>query len=66
MNVKSFKESFIKFCEKNRYEKNLNQLKIINLLITFKNPKNNFFKFFLNPKRKNVFIFLVALALGRQ
>ena len=65
MNVKSFKESFIKFCEKNRYEKNLNQLKIINLLITFKNPKNNFFKFFFKSQEKKCFYLFGGVGVGK-
>ena len=35
----SFKNSFIEFCENNKFEKNNNQIKIIDLLITFINPK---------------------------
>ena len=41
MSIKSFKDSFIKFCEKNKYEKNIDQLKIVDLLVSFKGPKNN-------------------------
>ena len=65
MSIKSFKDSFIKFCEKNKYEKNVDQLKIVDLLVSFKGPKNNFLNFFLNQKKKNVFTFLEVLGLAK-
>ena len=43
MSIKSLKDSFIKFCEINKFEKNVNQLKIVDLLINFINSKSKFF-----------------------
>ena len=62
MSIKSFKDSFIKFCEKNKYEKNINQLKIIDLLISFISPKNNFFDLFFKSNEKIEF----SLSLKRK
>ena len=39
MQVKSLKKNFLEFCEVNKLEKNLQQLKIIELLSDFINPK---------------------------
>ena len=38
MQLSSLKDSFLTYCEKNNYEKNIYQLKIIDLLIDFLNP----------------------------
>ena len=65
MNVKSFKESFIKFCEKNKYEKNVDQLKIVDLLVSFKGPKNNFLNFFFKSKEKKCFYLFGGVGVGK-
>ena len=56
MSIKSFKDSFIKFCEKNKYEKNVDQLKIVDLLVNFEGHKSNFFNFFFKSKEKKCFL----------
>ena len=41
----NFEESFLKFCKKNKFEINKEQIKILNLLKKFINPKKKLFKF---------------------
>ena len=65
MSIKSFKDSFIKFCEKNKYEKNINQLKIIDLLISFISPKNNFFDLFFKSNEKKCFYLFGGVGVGK-
>ena len=65
MSIKSFKDSFIKFCEKNKFEKNVNQLKIIDLLISFINPRSNFFHLFFKSKDKKCFYLFGGVGVGK-
>ena len=65
MSIKSFKDSFIKFCEKNKFEKNINQLKIIDLLIRFINPRSNFFHLFFKSKDKKCFYLFGGVGVGK-
>ena len=65
MSIKSFKDSFIKFCEKNKFEKNVNQLKIIDLLISFINPRSNFFHLFFKSKEKKCFYLFGGVGVGK-
>ena len=65
MSIKSFKDSFIKFCEKNKFEKNVNQLKIIDLLISFINPRSNFFHLFFKSKDKKCFYLFGSVGVGK-
>ena len=46
MQMSSLKDSFIIFCEKNNFEKNKNQLKVLDLLIKFFDPKKIILIFF--------------------
>ena len=62
MNKGSLKDSFIKHCEKNKFEKNKNQIEIINLLEDFIKPKNKIFNFFSNPNEK-IYISTALIAL---
>ena len=65
MSIKSFKDSFIEFCEKNKYEKNVNQLKIIDLLVSFISHKNNFLHLFLKSKEKQCFYLFGSVGVGK-
>tara|TARA_X000001036_G_scaffold384515_1_gene378527 strand:- start:125 stop:1174 length:1050 start_codon:yes stop_codon:yes gene_type:complete len=65
MSIKSFKDSFIKFCEKNKFEKNSNQLKVVDLLINFVRPNNNFLNFFLKSKDKKCFYLFGDVGVGK-
>ena len=51
----TLKVSFLKFCEKKKFEKNSNQLKIIHLLSDFISSKIFSFKFFFKSKEKLCF-----------
>ena len=65
MSIVSFKDSFIKFCEKKKYEKNVNQLRIVDLLINFINPKNNFLELFYKSKEKKCFYLYGGVGVGK-
>ena len=65
MQLSSLKDSFLIYCEKNNYEKNIYQLKIIDLLIDFLNPKKSFFKFLSNNKEKKCFYLYGGVGVGK-
>jgi hypothetical protein len=58
--MSSLKDSFLNYCKRNNYEKNIYQLKILDFIVDFLNPKKNFLDFFLTEKKKNVFIYTVV------
>ena len=62
---KSFKDSFIQLCEKNNFEKNIHQLKIIELLIEFSKEKKSFFKFFSHRKKNLCFYLFGGVGVGK-
>ena len=51
----NLQNSFIEFCKTKKFEINSNQVKIINSLDKFLNPKKNFLSFFLNSNDKMCF-----------
>ena len=65
MQMSFLKDSFINFCEKNNFEKNKNQLKILDLLIKFFDPKKNYFNFFLKRKYKSCFYLFGGVGVGK-
>ena len=65
MQMSSLKDSFIIFCEKNNFEKNKNQLKVLDLLIKFFDPKKNYFNFFLKRKYKSCFYLFGGVGVGK-
>ena len=65
MQMSSLKDSFITFCEKNNFEKNKYQLKILDFLSNFLNSKTNFFNFFNNPKKKLCFYLHGGVGVGK-
>ena len=65
MQMSSLKDSFLNYCEKNNYEKNINQLKILDLLNNFLNFKKNFFEFFYKNKKKNCFYLYGGVGVGK-
>jgi len=65
MSIKSFKDSFIKFCEINKFEKNVNQLKIVDLLISFINSKSKFFHLFFKSNEKQCFYLFGGVGVGK-
>ena len=64
MSGDSFKKYFLKYCEDNKFEKNVHQIEIINLLKKFI-KKKNFFDFFLNTKGKLGFYLYGGVGLGK-
>ena len=65
MQMSSLKDSFLNYCEKNNYEKNINQLKILDLLNDFLNFKKIFFEFFYKNKKKNCFYLYGGVGVGK-
>ena len=65
MQLSSLKDSFLNYCEINNYEKNSNQLDVINSLIKFLDPKISFFNFFNNKKQKNFFYLHGGVGVGK-
>ena len=61
----SFKNSFLEFCKKNKFEKNLNQIKIVDALNNFIEEKKNFLNFFSKPKKKLCFYLYGGVGLGK-
>ena len=64
MQINSFKNSFLKFCEKNKFEKNSNQIEIVNLLENFLKEKKSFLNFF-KPEDKLCFYLYGGVGLGK-
>ncbi len=65
MNVETLKKKFLKYCEKNNYEKNTKQLNIIDLLIKFINPKKKFYNFFFKNSEKLCFYLHGNVGVGK-
>ena len=61
----SLKESFLKFCEEKKFEKNINQIEIIELLISFIKPKKNLFNLILKSKEKKCFYLFGDVGVGK-
>ena len=55
MKEKLLKNSFLEFCEKNKFEKNDNQLEIVNQLENFLSEKNSLLSFFSKSNQKTCF-----------
>ena len=63
---RSFKDSFINFCKKNKFEININQIEIIDILIKFLIPKKkNLFNFFFNQNEKLCFYLHGGVGVGK-
>ena len=63
--MSSLKDSFLNYCEKNNYEKNLQQLKIVDLIINFIDPKKKFLFFFKKSKSKMCFYLHGGVGVGK-
>ena len=61
----SLKKKFINFCKKNKFEQNLNQIEIINLLDNFIKPKNKFMNFFSKSQEKLCFYLYGDVGVGK-
>tara|TARA_A100001011_G_C14278037_1_gene830192 strand:- start:104 stop:1153 length:1050 start_codon:yes stop_codon:yes gene_type:complete len=63
---RSFKDSFINFCKTNKFEININQIEIIDILIKFLIPKKkNLFNFFFNQNEKLCFYLHGGVGVGK-
>ena len=65
MNNKSFKDSFLKLCKENKYEKNEQQLKIVEALSIFLTSKKSFFKSILKKRKKICFYLHGDVGVGK-
>ncbi len=65
MSARTLKESFLKLCEEKKYEKNVNQLKIIDSLINFIKNERKFIYFILNTKKKLCFYLYGGVGVGK-
>jgi len=63
--MSSLKDSFLNYCGKNNYEKNLQQLKIVDLIINFIDPKKNYLFFFKKSKSKMCFYLHGGVGVGK-
>ena len=65
MQMRSLKDSFIKYCEKNNFEENLQQLKIVDSLVDFLSTKKNIFNYFFKKKQKKCFYLYGNVGVGK-
>ena len=61
----NLQDSFIEFCNKNSFEKNNQQIEVINSLDQFLNPKKTFFKNFFKNKDKLCFYLYGKVGVGK-
>jgi len=61
----NLQDSFIEFCNKNSFEKNNQQIEVINSLDKFLNPKKTFFKNFFKNKDKLCFYLYGKVGVGK-
>ena len=61
----NLQDSFIEFCNKNLFEKNNQQIEIVNLLDQFLYPKKTFFKNFFKNKEKFCFYLHGNVGVGK-
>ena len=65
MKISSYRDSFLKFCEDNKFEKNDKQIEVIKLLENFFQPNKNFFDFFLKRNKKLCFYLYGGVGFGK-
>ena len=65
MSKLSLEESFKEFCKKNSFENNNQQIKIVNLLDKFINPRKTFFSNFFKDKDKLCFYLYGNVGVGK-
>jgi cell division protein ZapE len=65
MQIKLFKDSFIKFCDRHKLEKNSKQIKILSILFNFIQPKKNFYSLLFKPKGKLCFYLSGGVGVGK-
>ena len=65
MQMSSLKEAFLSFCLKKNFEINIYQIKILEALIDFLDPKNNFLNIFFKPRKKLCFYLFGGVGVGK-
>ena len=65
MKIFSYKDSFLKFCDDNKFEKNTNQIEVVKLLEKFAQPNKNFFNLFLKKKDNLCFYLYGGVGFGK-
>ena len=65
MKLKFIKKKFIEYCQKNKFDKNKNQIKIVDSLINFYDQKNSLFKYFLKKNKKLGFYLYGNVGVGK-
>ena len=65
MNSNILKKLFINYCDKNKFDKNVNQIKIIELLSSFYLKKKNILDFILKKKIKLAFYLYGNVGVGK-
>jgi len=65
MGKNNLRNSFIRYCEQKKFEKNLNQVKIIELLDDFIKPKNFFFDLIFRKNKKLCFYLYGGVGVGK-
>ena len=58
MPKKSLKKAFVEYCLKEKFEKNREQIKILDILYSFHQKKNFYWIFLINRQTKWVFIYM--------
>ena len=61
----NLQDSFLEFCKKNKFEINNKQLKIVNLLNEFINPKKTILNYFINSTDKLCFYLYGPVGVGK-
>ena len=65
MGKKSLKDSFLQLCEDKKFEKNQNQLEVIDLLDKFFNQKKSFSKIFIKSDNPLCFYLYGGVGVGK-
>ena len=65
MKKATLKESFIRYCEINKFEKNKKQIEIIDLLSNFVKPQKKLINLFIKSKEKLCFYLYGNVGLGK-
>ena len=68
MQTEKFKKKFIKYCSEKNFQQNINQLKLIDLLINYNNKKNSIFnliEFFKKDNKKLGFYLYGDVGVGK-
>ncbi|MFL2883136.1 MAG: cell division protein ZapE [Pelagibacteraceae bacterium] len=65
MKLNNLKQSFVNYCKKNNFEENKNQIRIIEKLIKFFNPKKSIIDYIINSDQKSGFYLYGDVGVGK-